>query len=141
MSLSKTEIRNKLRALLLEICDNVEGVFVFPVERAELEGKFPYITMLFGKTTIGSSSKRGIQTLSIIGIVKEDATEALVEAQDRLEGRIHEQLRTKGKEIGVTLIDSDALNLFKPFGLDGALYPPYAGVRFEISIGRINVVE
>ncbi len=115
------------------IVDNVEETFTYPTARAEQNALFPYITMVFGLASPDPVQSRLFkQTVSIIAIDKGD-TEDLPDKVIDLREDIFNELFTK-KEPKIVILEIDTSNLFKPFGLDAGLFPPYGGVRFECEI-------
>lgn len=128
------EIRNALiNDRLKNIVDNVEETFTYPAQRAEQEGQFPYITMVFGLAVPDPEQSRLFkQTVSIIAIDKGDIEDIPDKVIDLRED-IFNELFTK-KEPKILVLEIDTSNLFKPFGLDAGLFPPYGGVRFECEI-------
>jgi len=124
-----SEIRTALRANLLTVADNVTEVFVFPEEVAELQGEFPYITMVFGEGEI--TGRRVEQAISIIGFVKGDKDtipDQLITLKDNIFNALYQ------KEPKILIQTQDLTNIFRPFGFDVGIGPPYGGVRFECVI-------
>ena len=40
------------------------------------------------------------------------------------------------RKSGVVITEIDNNNIFKPFGLDAGVYPPFGAVRIEIKVAR-----
>ena len=135
---TRTKIREQLKALLRNEFDNVEDVFIFPTQKAELEANFPYITVVLGKMPLEGGTRRGSLEVSVIGITKGE-DKYLPELADQMEGKIFKSLHKNGK-IAITITEIDPSNLFKPFGLDAGIFPPYAGVRFSCTIPEVKVI-
>lgn len=132
MASTKEDIRTFLISELKTFCDNVETQFVHPLEYAELNSKFPYITITFGKAEIKDNSKMAMQGISIIGFVKDDQN-AISEKIDDIEDKIIKAIYRKS---GVVITEIDNNNIFKPFGLDAGVYPPFGAIRIEIQVAR-----
>lgn len=130
--MNTTELRKALRDELLTICDTVHDTFVYPDEYADIQGAFPYITMVFGLMPLENGTKRGKREISIIGIVKGNQEE-LMEKRDKLESDIILQLYHNSK-IACTILDIDSQNIFKPYGLESGIFPPYAGTLIRIEV-------
>lgn len=136
--MKKSECRSALKSELKKICDNVEETFVHPLAKAESNGDFPYITIIFGGWIPDQVTKYGRQTVSIIGIVRDDS-DSLVDRADTLENDII-NLLYKNEKIKCTIKSIDNTNLFKPFSLDAGVFPPYAGVRVELEISNTSLI-
>ena len=132
MPSTKEDIRKFLISELKTFCDNVETQFIHPLEYAEQNNKFPYITIIFGKAQVSENSKMALQGISIIGFVKEDQN-TLSEKIDEIEDKIIKAIYRKS---GVVISEIDNNNIFKPFGLDAGVYPPFGAVRIEILVAR-----
>ena len=132
--MNSIELRFKLREAMLTVCDNVAELFIYPEELTSLQNDFPYITFLLGKATTEGKSRRFKQEVSIIGIVT-GPDELLLDRRDTLKAKMIEALYKPDFQCVVTEVDNG--NLFKPFGLDAGLFPPYAGVRIEVVIPEI----
>lgn len=132
--MTKSELRTSIRNLFLENFDNVESRMYHPVEYAELNNDFPYITIVFNKWTPQQISKYGTQEISIIGIVSGD-DETLMAKLDDMQTKIIDSIYKKDVKMNVTLIDNN--NLFAPFGLDAGVFYPYAGVRIECTVANV----
>lgn len=138
MSMSKKEMRNKLKALLRTVCDNVEDTFVFPEEKATMQNAFPYITIIFSDMRFQENSARYTQKVSIMGFVR-GTDKDIIDKQDALESKIFQALH-KNEQLQLVITDGSNSNLFKPFGFDAGVFLPYAGVRFELEIPQVKVV-
>lgn len=134
----KSELRANLKKLLRTICDNVDETFVFPEERAHLNGAFPYITIVFGDMDFDGSSQRFIQRVSVIGFVK-GTEQDLINKQDDLETKIFRVLYKNGS-FQCNINSGSNTNIFKPFGFDAGIFAPYAGIRFELEIPQVKVI-
>ena len=132
MARTKEDIRKFLIEELSKVCDNVETIFVHPEAKSELNGNFPYITILFQNADIEQNSKMAMQKLSIIGFVKSD-DDTISDKIDDLESKILNAIYRKS---GVIITSIDNSNIFKPFGLDMGVYPPFGAVRFELQVAR-----
>ena len=132
MASTKNEIKNFLINELKTFCDNVETQFIHPLEYAELNNQFPYITIIFGKAEVNENSKMTMQGISIIGFVKDDQN-TVSEKIDDIEDKIIKAIYRKS---GVVITEIDNNNIFKPFGLDAGVYPPFGAVRIEIKVAR-----
>jgi len=136
--MNKSEMRENLKKLLKGVCDNVEDIFVFPLEKADLQNAFPYITIVFGDMEFEDNSKRFIQDVTILGFVK-GTEEDLINKQDDLETKIFQALH-KNQTMQLNIQRGSNTNLFKPFGLDVGLFYPYAGIRFDLRIPQAKVL-
>lgn len=132
MASTKNDIKNFLVSELKSFCDNVETQFIHPLEYAEQNSKFPYITIIFGKAEINENSKMAMQGISIIGFAKDDQN-TISEKIDEIEDKIIKAIYRKS---GVVITEIDNNNIFKPFGLDAGVYPPFGAVRIEIKVAR-----
>ena len=124
-----SDSRNALRDNLLTVADNVTEVFIDPESMAELQGDFPYITMVFGEGDV--NGRRVEQAVSIIGFVKGDMEtipDQIIELKNKIYNAIY------NKEPKIILQTQDLTNLFRPFGLDAGVSPPYGGIRFECTM-------
>ena len=127
-------LRDALRVNLLTVVDNVQEVFIHPESMAELQSEFPYVTFVFGEGEL--VGRRVEQAVSIIGFVKGDM-ETIPDQIIELKNKIYNALYNK--EPKILIQTQDLTNLFKPFGLDAGVGPPYGGVRFECTVpGIIN---
>ena len=72
------------------------------------------------------------QGISIIGFVKDDQN-TVSEKIDDIEDKIIQAIYRKS---GVVITEIDNNNIFKPFGLDAGVYPPFGAVRIEIKVAR-----
>jgi len=133
--MKKSELRAKIVTAFRKNFDNIETQMIFPDEMADLNGAFPYITIVFDKLSFDYTNARGIQKLSIIGITKGE--ENLSDLIDNVEEKIFNSIDNSEMQIEITEVNNS--NLFKPFGLDGGLFPPYGGVRFEIEIPNVKL--
>jgi len=130
--MNRQEIRTEIVNLLKVKFDNVDDLFIFPEEIAEAQERFPYVTILFGITRMQEGTRRYIQEMDIIAIDKGENAD-LVWKQDQLINNIFQTLH-KAATVMVDIQEVDSQNLFKPFGLDMGLYPPYCGVRFHVRV-------
>ena len=130
--MNKTQLRNALTKELLEVCDNVHTIFIHPEEYASLASSFPYITLTFGTSVAQGGSKRFITEIHIIGFVKGNNDE-LIDKIDKLESDIYAKLY-KNQNIKLVIEEIDNNNIFKPFGIDAGIYPPYAGLRMVVKL-------
>jgi len=135
--MKKSEIRETIRDLLLEICDNVQESFVHPVEYTELQGDFPYLTMTWGLIEFQGDSNRAISELDIIGIIKGDEDD-LIEKRDELERDVYNKLY-KNDMVKLIINDIDDTNLFRQFGIQAGVFPPYAGFAMKVTIPNTQV--
>ena len=131
----KSELRDGLRNLLLEKFDNVEEMMYHPVEYAELNGDFPYVTMVFNQWTPQGVTRYGTQTVDIIGITDGDK-DTLMSKIDQVENDIIEAIYKKDPKANITLIDNN--NLFAPFGINAGVFFPYAGVRVSCVVPNVK---
>ena len=134
--MKKSEIRDKFTSLLKEKFDNVEDKMYFPDEHAQLSNAFPYVTIVFGSWTPQGNALYGTQTLSIIGITQGD-NDTLTERIDEMENDIFSAIHKKEIQLNITEVNNT--NLFAPFGLEAGLFPPFGGVRFEITVSNVKV--
>ena len=132
MASTKNEIKNFLVNELKIFCDNVETQFIHPLEYAELNNEFPYITIIFGEAEVNENSKMTMQGISIIGFVKDDQN-TVSEKIDDIEDKIIKAIYRKS---GVVITEIDNNNIFKPFGLDAGVYQPFGAARIEIKVAR-----
>ena len=129
-----SDLRDGIVKNLLTVVDNVTELFVHPEEMAELQEEFPYVTIVFGEGEL--VGRRVTQSVSIIGFVKgekETIPDQLIELKNKLYNALY------NKEPKIILETQDLTNLFKPFGLDAGVFPPFGGIRFEGTVpGVIN---
>lgn len=137
--MSKEELRGFINQALRKVCPNVEDVFVFPEEKAAIQSAFPYITTVFNDMDFNEDSPRYIQRVSIIGFVKGKETD-LTGLQDDLENKIFRALY-KNDFFSCRIVSGSNTNLFRPFGFEGGVFFPYAGIRFEIEVPMIKVLQ
>lgn len=133
--MKKSELRTAIRNLLLTKFDNVEEIMFHPDEYAELAGKFPYVTMVFNTWTPQGSSRYGVQSVDIIGICMGEK-ENLMAKLDDLENNLIDAITKADPKVNILSIDNN--NLFSPFGLNGGVYFPYAGVRVNCSVPNVK---
>lgn len=138
-NMSKEELRGFLKQLLRSICSNVEDSFVFPEERASLQGAFPYITLVFGDMDFPGDTNRMIQRISILGFVR-GKQEDIIAKQDDLENKIFKALY-KNELFVCSITNGSNSNLFKPFGFEAGIFLPYAGIRFELEVPMVKVIQ
>lgn len=132
---TKGEIRQNIRDMMLDITDNVIEYFSHPLERSDLESDFPYISIIYANSVPNNESKKRFNmTVDIIGYVKGNEKD-LPDLIDDLEDKIVQKIQSN--EIQFTIEEIDSTNLFKNFGFDGGIYPPYAGVRISGIIPRV----
>ena len=136
--MNKAELRSYLKKLLRTVCDNVEDTFIFPEDKASIQNAFPYITIIFGDMDFPEGAHRMIQKISIIGFVRGTETD-LINKQDDLENKIFKVIY-KNELFQCSINTGSNTNLFKPFGLDAGLFPPYAGVRFELDVPQVKMI-
>jgi hypothetical protein len=130
--MKKSDIRKNLREILTTVCDNVDNVFIYPEQKASVQNGFPYVTFVFSDTTFSDNSPRGIQSISILGFVTGEDSD-LMDKVDALELSIFKAVY-KNEKLKTVIKDISNTNLFKPFGFNGGMFPPFAGVRFEIDV-------
>jgi len=135
--MNTTEIRTALKNELLSVCDNVHDIFVYPDEFADMQSEFPYITLILNQISFEGGTKRGIRNISIIGIVKGN-NDDLMEKRDKLEADIFTKLY-KNCNVTCNIIDIESQNIFKPFGLEAGIFPPYAGTLINIQVPETMV--
>lgn len=137
--MNKSELRENIKKLLRSICSNVEDSFVFPEEKANLQNAFPYITVVFGDMDFPEGTNRMMQQISIIGIVRGKEGD-LITQQDKLENDIFRVLY-KNELFQCSINQGSNTNLFKPFGFEAGIFPPYAGIRFEIEVPQVKIMN
>ena len=130
--MKENEIRQLLKDNLLKICDNVSEKFVFPDEHASLQSDFPYITITYGLAEFTGVSKLVIQEVHIIGFVKSNDDDLPDLISDLKRDIFFTIYNNENPKLIVTELDQN--NIFKPFGLDAGLFPPYGAVRFTIKM-------
>ena len=133
--MKKSELRNKLRNLLLEKFDNVEEFMYHPDEYAQLASGFPYVTLVFNQWTPQGVSKYGTQSIDIIGITNGDK-DTLMSRIDQVENDIIDSIYKQDPKINITLIDNN--NLFAPFGINAGVFFPYAGIRISCTVANVK---
>lgn len=130
--MNRQELRTAIVDLLKVKFDNVEDIFVFPEEIAESQERFPYVTILFGVSRLQEGTRRYTQEMDILAIDKGENKD-LVWKQDQMIDKIFQALH-KASTVSVDIQEVDSQNLFKPFGLDMGIYPPFCGVRFHVRV-------
>ena len=133
--MKKSELRNKLRNLLLTKFDNVEEFMYHPDEYAQLASGFPYVTLVFSQWTPQGVSKYGTQSIDIIGITNGDK-DTLMSRIDQVENDIIDSIYKQDPKINITLIDNN--NLFAPFGINAGVFFPYAGIRISCTVANVK---
>jgi hypothetical protein len=139
--MNKEDIRKELIKLCKNVCDNVYDKFIHPEDFTALQVDFPYITITYGNTTYEGGSNRGIQTAYIIGYVKKD-NDSLADAIDELEIKLWAELKNSNnpKPFQIVVEEVDNSNIFKPFGLDAGVFPPYAAFRMTVKIPQVKMI-
>lgn len=136
--MNRNDIRTAITNALKVKFSNVEDVFVFPEETAQGQQQFPYVTILFGVARLQDNNRRYIQDMDIIAIDKGE-NKNLAWKQDQMIDGIFQALH-KNDNINVVIEEIDAMNIFKPFGLDMGIYPPFCGVRIRVKVpGELTV--
>lgn len=138
-NMSKEELRGFIKQLLRTVCQNVEDSFVFPEERSQLQSAFPYVTLVFGEMQFSDGTNRMIQKISVIGFVR-GKEEDIIAKQDDLENKIFKALY-KNELFQCSITSGSNSNLFRPFGFDAGIFLPYAGVRFELEVPIVKVIQ
>jgi hypothetical protein len=135
--LLRYQIKEQLISELKTICSNVEKYFDHPVERANQQGDFPYITVVWRDWRPEAVGQiRGVQTCDIIGIVygdNEDLETKLSELETAVIGLLHRN------ELRNNIVSVDNSNLFLPFGIQAGVFPPYAGFRIEVNFANVKL--
>jgi hypothetical protein len=124
-----SDLRNSLRENLLTVVDNVTDVFTHPEAMAELQYGFPYVTMVFGEGEV--DMRRVKQSVSIIGFVEgedDEIADKLIDLKTKVFNSIYNE------EPKIVISSQDLTNVFKPFGLDAGVFPPYGAFRFECTL-------
>lgn len=137
--MNKSELRDHLRSLLTTVCPNVEDSFVFPEEKANIQNAFPYITIVFGDIYFSDNSSRAIQKISIIGFVR-GKQEDIINKQDDLENKIFKVLH-RNELFQCNITSGSNSNLFKPFGFEAGIFLPYGGIRFELEVPQVKMLQ
>ena len=133
--MKKSELRNKLRNLLLTKFDNVEEFMYHPAEYAQLASGFPYVTLVFNQWTPQGVSKYGTQSIDIIGITNGDK-DTLMSRIDQVENDIIDSIYKQDPKINITLINNN--NLFAPFGINAGVFFPYSGIRISCTVANVK---
>jgi len=133
--MKKSELRNKLRNLLLKKFDNVEELMYHPDEYAQLSGNFPYVTMVINQWAPQGVGKYGTQTIDIIGIASGDK-DTLMSKVDEVENDIIDAIYKQDPKASITLVDNN--NLFALFGINAGVFFPYAGVRVSCVVPNVK---
>ena len=135
--MNKTELKEKINNELKSKFDFVEDTMIFPDEYANLNGDFPYVTIVFSSWKPQTTALYGKQGISIIGITQGDK-DTISHRVDSVEAKILEVI-TKS-EIKMNILEIDNNSLFTPFGLDAGLRLPYGGVRFECEVSNVRAI-
>lgn len=130
--MKKNELRDKLQKLLAKKFQNIDENFVFPDLKVNTQNDFPYVTVVFKDFRLDTDSNRYVQDVSIIGIDRGEDDE-LMYKKDMLQEGIFQALHKNG-EVNIVITGGSDSNLFKPFGLEMGLFPPYCGCRVDAII-------